>query len=155
MNIFVVDPQNIKYNAEMLDDKRVVKMVLETAQLLASAIHMSGGRATYKLTHKNHPCSVWVRTNKGNYLWLLQLFGHLCVEYSHRFGKVHKCEQYYKEFETGMFQLEDQKIFNQHPNCTTFKDKPVYEAYKLYMVEKWNNDKRQPKWTNRTKPIFE
>jgi hypothetical protein len=154
MNIFVIDPENIKYNAEMLDDKRVVKMVLESAQLLASAVVMSGGKATYKLTHKNHPCSIWAREHRGNYTWLLELFKHLCVEYSYRFNKVHKCEQYLKEFEDGQFYLDDQKMFDPHPNCTIFKNKPIYEAYRLCMAEKWNNDKRQPKWTNRTKPIL-
>jgi len=39
------------------------------------------------------------------------------------------------------------------PNCTTFKDiKETTKAYRLYLNEKWKNDKRIPKWTNSRAP---
>ena len=71
-------------------DKHVVKMILETAQLLCSAHWMTGGEAPYKLTHKNHPCAVWAREALGHYRWLADLGVELCNEYTHRYGKVHK-----------------------------------------------------------------
>lgn len=153
MNIFVIDPDNIQINAEMLDDKRLIKMILETAQLLSTAVNLSGGTCTYKSTHKNHPCSIWVRQHRGNYLWLLQLFTHLNNEYFYRFKKTHKSFMYYKEYEQGQYFLEDSKIFDTHANCTKFKEEPnVYAAYKMCMIDKWNNDKRKPKWSNRQPP---
>jgi hypothetical protein len=65
MNIFVLD-RDVKKCAEYHNDKHVVKMILETAQLLCGVHHMteSGyGDVPYKLSHKNHPCSIWAREN--------------------------------------------------------------------------------------------
>jgi len=87
MNIFVLD-YDPKKAAKMLCDKHVVKMPLETAQLLCSAFDI--GTAPYKRTHFNHPCSIWTRTSKGNFEWLVQHGLALCDEYSFRYGKTHK-----------------------------------------------------------------
>lgn len=155
MNIFVIDPDNVQTNAQMLDDKRLIKMILETAQLLATAVNLSGGSCTYKSTHKNHPCALWARKHRGNYTWLLNLFTHLNNEYSFRFNKTHKSFSYYSEYDKGQYLLEDSNLFDKHPNCTKFKqEENVYTAYKMCMIDKWNNDKRKPKWTNREIPTF-
>jgi hypothetical protein len=91
-------------------------MILETAQLLSTAHRMLDGQETsvitekgrkakrwllsdgrneilYSATHMNHPSAVWCRVNHANYLWLASLLKELSVEYTHRYGKVHKCEQ--------------------------------------------------------------
>ena len=69
MNIFVVDIDPSKA-AQSLCDKHVVKMVLETAQILST---ISGG--PYRPTHANHPCVLWAGATKRNYLWLVE-HGH-------------------------------------------------------------------------------
>lgn len=154
MNIFVINPDKISENAKMLDDKRLVKMVLETAQLLATAVNMNGGKCVYKVTHKNHPCSIWTRQSRENFYWLFQLFDYLNDEYTNRFGKIHKCYQYRNEFIDQAFVIPEGGLTS-HPNCTKFKDEPnVYKAYKLCMLDKWTNDKRLPKWTNTEPPKF-
>lgn len=89
MNIFFLD-FDVKKCAEYHCDKHVVKMILETAQLLCSAHHVTGGSAPYKLSHKNHPCSIWVRSSLSNYLYLCELGLKLGEEYTHRYGKKHK-----------------------------------------------------------------
>lgn len=89
MNIFYLDKNTTKC-AEYHNDKHVVKMILETAQLLCGAHWSTGGEAPYKLSHKNHPCSIWVRKDLNNYLWLCDLGVKLCWEYNHRYGKTHK-----------------------------------------------------------------
>jgi hypothetical protein len=89
MNIFFLD-FDVKKCAEYHCDKHVVKMILETAQLLCSAHHVTGGTAPYKLSHKNHPCSIWVRVSLSNYLYLCELGLALGEEYTHRYGKKHK-----------------------------------------------------------------
>jgi len=71
MNIFASHPSPL-HSALVLDDKRVVKMVLESAQMLSTAISQRGCCAPYRENHVNHPCSVWVRSTQGNYFWLLQ-----------------------------------------------------------------------------------
>lgn len=89
MNIFYLD-KNPRKCAEYHNDKHVVKMILETAQLLCSAHWATGGDAPYKLSHKNHPSSIWVREDLNNYMWLCELGINLCWEYTHRYGKTHK-----------------------------------------------------------------
>lgn len=112
MNIFVLD-ENPVLAARMHCDKHVVKMILESAQLLCTAhrvidgteiVRTINGRkqkvwalATvcdelfYKATHINHPCSIWVRESSVNYSWLFALFAELCAEYTRRYGKTHAC----------------------------------------------------------------
>lgn len=87
MNIFVLD-YDAKRAAKMQCDKHVVKMPLETAQLLCSAF--SKGTAPYKRTHYNHPCSIWTRTSEKNFLWLVNHGLALCDEYTFRYKKIHK-----------------------------------------------------------------
>ena len=104
MNIFFLH-FNQKECAKMHVDKHVVKMILESVQLLSSAHHLHPNKnfkAPYKLTHKNHPCSIWVRESLSNYLWLVELTKELCEEYTHRYGKKHKSEKY----------IEDLKKYN-------------------------------------------
>ena len=90
MNIFVLheDPWEA---AQLQCDKHVVKMCLETAQLLSTNWPSVGCAAPYKPTHYNHPCSRWVRIHHENYAWLVEHFRALLSEYAHRYGKRHKC----------------------------------------------------------------
>lgn len=154
MNIFVssFDPEE---SAKALDDKRLIRMILETSQILSTNVALSGDtRNPYKPTHKNHPCTIWARTSHDNYLWLCGHLTHLCSEYTNRFGKIHKCEQYIDTFYncSTNFVSEIEKLTT-FPNCTTFKDIPeTTKAYRLYLNEKWKNDKRLPKWTNSKPP---
>lgn len=96
MNIFLLH-WNPRKAAEYHCDKHVVKMILETAQLLYSAhwiLNSPLPANAYKLAHKNHPCSIWTRESITNYMWLASLGWWLCKEYQCRYGetKVHKTE---------------------------------------------------------------
>lgn len=86
MNIFILDKNHSK-NAMYHNDRHVVKMILEYAQLLSGAVRLSGLDAGYKLTHKNHPCAIWVRESLDNWLWLRDLAAALNEEYKYRYGK--------------------------------------------------------------------
>jgi hypothetical protein len=113
MNIFYVDTDPV-IAAKSLVDKHVVKMILESAQLLSTAHRVLDGKEKteksdtgrnvkrfivndsrdsilYQATHINHPSAVWCRQSKQNYTWLLEHFFALMDEYTHRYGKVHKC----------------------------------------------------------------
>lgn len=86
MNIFVLD-YNPQKAAEYHCDKHVVKMILELAQILCAVHHKNGNTdVPYKLTHKNHPCTIWAGTSRSNYLWLTQLAYHLNEEFKFRFN---------------------------------------------------------------------
>lgn len=94
MNIFFLS-WSPKRAARYHCDKHVVKMIIETAQMLYCAHWMLESplpSTAYKLAHKNHPCSIWVRSSVTNYLWLVSLGYWLCQEYRFRYKKVHKTE---------------------------------------------------------------
>lgn len=115
MNIFFLhrDP---KIAAEYHCDKHVVKMILESCQLLSTAHRLLDGKESvelnpngrrmkrwriddqrdqvlYKASHINHPSAVWVRSNIDHYRWLYDLTYFLIYEYKYRYdGKYHKSE---------------------------------------------------------------
>lgn len=96
MNIFYLHHLPI-IAAKMHCDKHVVKMCLETAQILAAVHHIHGNdNVTYKLTHQNHPCVKWAAQSPTHYKWLQRLGEELCNEYRFRYDRDHKCEQYIK-----------------------------------------------------------
>jgi hypothetical protein len=85
-----------------LPDKLVVKMALENAQLLAANFSeefldygfltkKDGGH--YKVTHKNHPCTIWGRECQANTAWMILHGLAICAEYHRRYGKIHSCLQ--------------------------------------------------------------
>ena len=75
--IFILDKDPINV-AKIQCDKHVIKMCLETAQMLCSIFEP--GIAPYKRTHYNHPCSKWIRESKDNYKWLIKHDKALCRE---------------------------------------------------------------------------
>jgi len=86
MNIFILD-KDIEKCAQFHCDKHVVKMILESAQLLSTGARLNGLNEGYKMTHRNHPCSIWVRESLSNWKWLLALAEALNREYRFRFDK--------------------------------------------------------------------
>jgi hypothetical protein len=93
MNIFFLS-FNPKTAAEYHCDKHVVKMILETAQLLYTAHWIASPRDmlpqnAYKQTHYNHPSAIWVRESLDNYKWLCELGLALCAEYTYRYKRRH------------------------------------------------------------------
>ncbi len=92
MNIFYLSDNPIQCAAWHCD-KHTVKMILEYAQLLSTTHHVLDGQnvpvGIYKKTHVNHPSAIWVRQSTNNYIWLHALFYSLCLEYTHRYGKIH------------------------------------------------------------------
>jgi hypothetical protein len=92
MNIFYIHASPI-ISAKAMSSKHVVKMILESAQLLSTAhhkLHSDIAPNLYKPTHVNHPSNVWVRESVKHYEWLYQHFIALCDEYSNRYHKVHR-----------------------------------------------------------------
>ena len=93
MNIFVLHHNPI-IAAQMQCDKHVVKMILETAQMLCTVAHDHGFDAPYKATHKKHPCTLWTGKSKENWGWVIKHGLGLCAEYTKRYGRVHKSQQH-------------------------------------------------------------
>ena len=102
MNIFVTHPSPIQ-SARNLPDKHIVKMPLETCQMLAiiysdwyhglGNLYKKDGTpyATARGAFRNHPCTQWAAKNPYNLAWLIRHGYALCHEYNLRYGKVHTC----------------------------------------------------------------
>lgn len=91
MNIFILD-KNPALAAKYQCDKHVIKMCLETAQILCTALQRYGVETPYKAAHKNHPCTLWAGNSRANFLWLYLHGMALCEEYTKRYGKTHKSQ---------------------------------------------------------------
>lgn len=154
MNIFYLDT-DVKKAAQYHCDKHVVKMILETAQLLSTAHRLSGSDddRLYKLTHKNHPSAVWVRSNKNQYLWTYQLFTELSDEYTRRYGKIHLSYTKLKDVLREVPELDD-AAFTQPPQCMPDEykvDGDSVLAYRNYYMggksefAQWNHSPT-PEW---------
>lgn len=94
MNIFVLhrDPY---VAASMMADKHVLKMVIETAQMLSAVLAVNGQSAPYKPTHQHHPCTIWAGKSAHNYAWLWHHGRALCEEYTYRYGRIHKTQEHF------------------------------------------------------------
>ena len=156
MNIFYLsnDPETC---ARLHCDKHVVKMILETAQLLSNAHHMLDGdqviNPIYKLTHKNHPSAIWTRASVSHYNWLWMLLAELCKEYTYRYGKVHKVQR------EGLLEiLKDHPHNIPNKNWLTDPTPAMPDEYKTTSaIESYKNYYRGAKrsfarWTNRNIP---
>ena len=91
MNIFHLD-KNPKICAEYHCDKHVVKMILETAQMLSTADRKKFGDNDdlYKTAYPKHPMTIWVGDSGDNFFWSIQLLDQLLYQYTVRYKKVHK-----------------------------------------------------------------
>ncbi len=149
MNIFVVDKNPIKA-AKELCDKHVVKMILESAQMLCSCF--PNGEAPYKRAFYNHPCTIWARESKENYEWLLDHAFAMCDEYAMRYNKVHKsleaifwCCQNYESLDLPSKGITP--FAQAMPD--EYKNKCAVTAYRAY----YNGEKaRFAKWKTRKTP---
>ena len=153
MNIFLLDTDTKKC-AQYHCDKHVVKMILETAQLLCGVHHMTNQitEAPYKLSHKNHPCSIWARESLSNYLYLCELGLELCKEYTYRYGKRHKSQDVIEWCLINKPNIAD-KEFTEPARAMPdeYKSNCVVESYRNYYIgEKskiavWKN-RETPEW---------
>lgn len=159
MNIFFLS-WNPRQAAEFHCDKHVVKMIIETAQLLYSAHWMTDSSLlpnAYKLAHKNHPSAIWARESLTNYLWLASLGWWLCKEYQFRYGatKTHKTEQHIVW------------LLNNHPKIPLIGMTPVrlampieyktfnpIKAYRTFYIESKLKARGIVKYTRREPPEF-
>ena len=120
MNIFILSECPVKA-AQLQCDKHVIKMIVESAQMLSTAHRMldgvqehrkskSGMRVVkywalqdereelfYKAVHTGHPCTVWTCESVANYQWHYEHFVALCDEYTYRYGKVHRSDTLLRE----------------------------------------------------------
>lgn len=155
MNIFVFDNKKIENNALYLDDKRLNKMILETAQLMSNWLYLNKKPHFYKPTHLNHPATKWLMKDEKHFKWLYFYFIELNKERSHRGFKEHlsytkAIKENIDSKKWGYKSYSIEEFVNiEFENITPHKDLETTKAYRRLLKEKWENDKQKPKWTNR------
>ena len=149
MNIFKLDESPV-VSAKYACDKHVVKMILESAQMLC-AVHPEG-TAPYKRSFYNHPCTKWVRESARNYEWLLLHAYALCDEYTRRYGKVHKTEEVIEWCDNNRPELPNIGLTKQ-PTCMPdyCKTESVVESYRKYYI---NEKAKFAKWKDGNVPFW-
>ena len=153
MNIFVLD-ENPTIAAKYHCDIHVNKLTIESCQMLSAAMHLTGGIGPYKLAYKNHPCTIWVRQTRANFLWQCKHLEALLQEYTERYGKVHACARFLNTFYSYADNISDGPL-TEHPKCMPdyCKTDSVVESYRNYYVKeksyfaKWRTG-NVPYWYN-------
>jgi Pyrimidine dimer DNA glycosylase len=166
MNIFAVSRHPRKC-ARALDDKRLNKMILETAQILCTVINeREGSQVTqYRSSHVNHPITKWAMSSDDHVRWLYDLGIAYGKEIMYRFGRKHACHLVLEGLtfrwpwieDAPEFMCGDVEFHNgaRHKGLgLDFTHLPVHEAYREYLKARWPNDKRKPVWTKRSPPSW-
>ena len=168
MNIFFLS-FNPKICAIWHLDKHIVKMPLETCQMLCAVWLISDPehniyKPPYKLCHKNHPCTVWARESIDNYNWLCELGVELCKEYTNRYGKIHGCEKYINEMKkhtppipnigfTSPAQAMPNEYKDQDPTVA-YKHYYFFDKFNLHSWKSGKNIRNKPIWITEFEKMF-
>lgn len=169
MNIFYLASDPIKC-ARQHCDKHVIKMILETAQMLSTAHRLMDGKMVrgkwrhpdqvmdaylYRMTHTNHPSAIWIRESRENYKWAYQLLVALNDEYMRRYGREepHRTMRIAHMLRKPPKSMKRGGRFTAPPQCVPddCKRRSVIKAYRDYYREykahfaTWKNTPT-PKW---------
>lgn len=154
MNIFVVD-RDPYVAAQNLCDAHVVKMILESAQMLSTYLKWNGvelAEGCPKPTHINHPCNRWLREHHTHPNWLYIHLNGLLDEYEFRYNKEHsykKLKQFYRDNISHTWYVP---AYFSLAMPDEFKTNDPVDSYRDYYVSKYYTMKRTMKWTNREVP---
>jgi hypothetical protein len=113
MNIFILH-DNPEIAAQFHCNKHVVKMILESCQILCTVHHMKEIHCDipYRPTHTKHICVLWAGETEENFNWLLQLTKYLLMEYTYRYEKTHKCKEVYEWLILHPLSFSEKKLTN-------------------------------------------
>lgn len=178
MNIFVLSNDPVEA-AQMQCNAHVVKMIVESAQMLSTAHRVLDGvigkapsksgktmskhwtlpddreAVLYKAVHVGHPCTVWTMKSNNNYTWHWIHFAALCDEYTHRYGKVHATDKLLREKLKALPRNIEVGYKTQFPLAMKsnpecmFPNDPV-KSYRMFYQTK--QDRFKMAWTNREVP---
>jgi hypothetical protein len=155
MNIFFLhyDPKKC---AQYHLDKHVVKMILETAQMLYSVhwvLELNLPDNAYKKTHVNHPCSIWARSSQDNYIWLCNLGIELCEEYTFRYEKVHKTQKHIEWLKSNIPEIPKLGLTTPYQAMPDeYKDSDPIQGYKNFYIKNKMILRGITKYTKRETP---
>jgi len=168
MNIFFLDRDPV-VAAQYHCDKHVVKMILESAQMLSTAhrvldgsdgvLHDDRQNVLYRATHKNHPSAVWVRSELDHYRWVHDLLYFLIGEFRFRYKKPHATERLLPFLLDAPCNIPigDTLVMADPPQCmpddckgpdTVLAYRTYYAKHK-YSIAKWKY-REAPEWWDET-----
>lgn len=162
MNIFCVD-SDPRPAAQALCDQHILKMPIETAQLLGNIRHEQGLDAIYAPFNPRHPCSLWAGESRDNYYWLLAHGLELCREFTYRYAKEHACQRvilwYARRRHDLRFPQKKRTPFRQCMPEIYRDETDAIRAYRNYYrfdkarFARWNHRPR-PEWMDEKDPFF-
>jgi len=158
MNIFFLD-KNPNLSAEYMCDKHIPKMLLETCQMLSTAVQRYAGKLEklYKPAYEKHPMTIWVGNSLSNFNWALEHATKIEEEYELRFNKIHKSGRIVRELNYNLpHNIIPEQGFTPPPQCmpdqyklrsdlyvNAYRD--YYKGEKEYFA-KWIKGRPAPEW---------
>lgn len=155
MNIFILHA-DAKDNAKLYCNSHIIKMILESVQILCSVSHLKGVDAPYKLTHENHPCVKWVLQSEAHWDMLVNMVTELNNEYKFRYNKSnnHKSYDVMVNLVKSKFDRKEAtgKFFAVVDEVKLLGLVDTIKEYRKYYKSKYNEMKMT--WKNRDIPSF-
>lgn len=158
MNVFL-PYSNFNKCAEVLDDKRLTKQILECKQIV-SMIEKKKSNPDYKNPYLNHPV-VQHYFHSVDFICMYALV--MCREFKHRFNHEHTYKQFFEDFSPTTMLLKSQSIvYVSGSKYSSYyiretREKEVHRLFKEKLIDKWEKDRetcKSLKWTNRSVPLF-
>ena len=166
MNLFILS-WNFKECALYMFDKHISKILLEAVQMLSTTIHLVDPEneifhhtKIYKIAHKNHPVTIWMRTSLANYMWTLDLVEAMHDEWKFRYD--HPPEKMHKSYIIAQYLRKYAPSSDKFPSATLTPfalampleckmDDPI-ESYRIY----YQTPEKQKiaSWKKRGKPAW-
>ena len=120
MNLFILS-LNFRECAEFMFDKHISKILLEIVQMLCAAMQLidpdnevKNKIKLYKISHKNHPVTIWMRDSLENYMWALNLVEAMHCEWKYRYD--HPADKLHKSYIVATFLKEFAPSADKFPN---------------------------------------
>ena len=163
MNVFACDADP-RMAAIALADRHVIKMTLETAQILSTTGILLGKPVPggYRATHRHHPVTVGCVECPDYRAWVWEHGLALASEYTFRFGREHKSQIVIENAEF----LTDEAPPSPHLWALArfplamddeHKQDDPFDSYREYLRVKyagWASKGRPPRWTKRSAPAW-
>lgn len=153
MNMLITD-SDLKVSARNLDDRRLIKQILECYQIIKVNERVALGEDN--VGYRNHPVIVFYRDYPD---YVIDFGLACCKEYTFRFGRIHAYDNEFTKLAVARMNSHPNGIYNCYPEApiyvegkTQVSDITSYDLFMKKMLNKWHNDRLKPKWTRRISP---
>ena len=161
MNRFIIE-FNVDEIAKSLCDQHIVKMPLEEAQMLCTALwhhapEYAEEQDLYKPVHQKHPCTLWAMQTRANFSFAYDLYCAMLCEYHHRYGKWHGAGKHSIAIKDGIkyipegWQTPHPQCFSGLDHLKTDEQFPIKAYREFYKADKlkfarYTKGRSMPEW---------